>query len=115
MIGLIKKYSNCGIMIDSLSPEVVKAAIPAADGRPVIVNSVTLCQRIGELKDVIRKTGAGVVALPINNCGIPETVESRLENSEKLVELLTGYGIAKDKIYIDMLVQAVAVGSENGR
>ena len=115
VIGLIKKHSDCGIMIDSPSPEVVKAALPAADGRPVMINSVTLTQRMQELKDVIRETGAGIVALPIDDAGIPETVESRLKNSELLVEKLTGYGIAEDKIFIDVLAQAVAVGSENAQ
>ncbi len=113
LISLIKEHSSCGVMLDSPSPRVIEEAILTLPERPVIINSVTLAERINELLPVIKETGAGVVALPIDSDGIPSGVEKRVENAGKLIEKITGFGIDRDKIFIDVLVETIAVGSEN--
>lgn len=113
LIGLIKEHSACGVMLDSPSPKVISEAVLTLSERPVIINSVTLVDRIDELLPVIRETGAGVVALPIDGDGIPAGVDKRVENAGKLIEKITGYGIDPDKLFIDVLVETIAVGSQN--
>lgn len=111
--GLVLKHSKCGIMLDSPSPQVIKEAIGLCEGRKVIINSVTVTERIDELLPVIKETGAGVVGLPIDEDGIPSTVERRVENAKKLIQKITGYGISESNIYIDVLAETLATDSEN--
>lgn len=112
LISLALAHSNSGIMLDSPSTEIIEQAIHAVQDRPVIVNSVTLSQRLS-LLPVIRETGAAVVGLPMDEYGIPATAEKRAETAKRLVEKLTAAGIPPEKIFIDVLAESVAVADNN--
>ena len=99
LIDLVMEHSQCGIMIDSPSVSVVKEAVKRAAGRKVIINSVTLIERIDELLPLIKETGASVVGLPMDEDGIPDTVEKRVANALRLIEKISAFGIPQ-KIYL---------------
>lgn len=105
-------HSQAGIMLDSPSPEVISEAIQMVQGRPVIVNSVTLASRL-ELLPLIRETGSCVVALPIDDGGIPDTAQSRADNAGHLLDKITQAGIPPEKIFIDVLAESLAVSDLN--
>lgn len=109
LIDMVREYTECGIVLDSPSTDIIASAIASAGDRPVILNSVTLTERIDELIPVALKYGASVIALPMDDDGIPEDAEKRTEIALKIVDKLTSAGVPKDKIYIDILVQSVAV------
>lgn len=115
IINLIIKNSSCGIMIDSTNSEVIKKAAEYAADRKLIINSVTLCERIDELLPLIKKTEAGVVALPIDKDGIPNTVEKRTENAKRLIEKITAFGIKQEFIYLDVLAETLSTDDKNAR
>lgn len=112
VLGIVLENTECGIMLDSPSPAVIEKAIKLVSGRDIIINSITLQDRINELLPVVKNYNSGVVCLPIDEDGIPKTLERRIENSLKLIKILTEAGIPKDKIYIDVLAEALAVESE---
>lgn len=107
LIGLVREHSTCGICIDSPNPQVVLDAMPHVGDRPVIVNSITLKDRIEELLPLLVKTGCGVICLPIGD-ETPKDQFERAENAAALIQRLTGAGVAMDHIYIDVLVEAMA-------
>lgn len=115
LIELVISNSNCGIMLDSPSPNVIVQAMKKTEARKLIINSVTLTDRIDELLPVIRQSGCGVVALPIDGNGIPVSSEERLDNAKRLMERFGKEGIAPEKIYIDALAEALAVGTDNAK
>jgi len=113
VIELVKEYSDCGIMLDSPAPAVIIAAAEKCEGRKLIFNSVTLNERLEELCPAALKYNAGIVGLPIDENGIPSTVEKRVSNSFRLITALREKGIPIDDIYIDVLVETLSVDSEN--
>ncbi|MEG0614733.1 MAG: dihydropteroate synthase [Oscillospiraceae bacterium] len=108
ILEIAQANTSCGIMLDSPNVDVIKAVIGKIEGREIIINSITLDER-HELISVAKAYNAGVVALPLTEDGIPDTAEERLENVKKLVEILTSEGIEMDKIYIDIIVESLAV------
>ncbi|HOV41802.1 MAG TPA: dihydropteroate synthase [Oscillospiraceae bacterium] len=114
VLKLAQDNTECGIMLDSPNVEVVKEAIKHIKGRSIIINSITLDER-HELIDTAKEYDAGLVALPLTEDGIPETPEERLENAKKLVEIVSAKGIEIDKLYIDIIVEALAVNGEAGK
>ena len=115
-IRLVKEHSRLDIMIDSPNVPVILEAIKEAEGRNVIINSVTLTDRINELLPVLQENPAlGVVGLPIGEGGIPKTAEERVAVAGVLIQTLVDNGITEDRIYLDVLVEALAVGDENGK
>lgn len=109
LLGLVLRHSGCGVMLDSPNPAVVQRAIATVGDRPVIINSVTLCERMDALLPTVRDTGAGVVALPIDTAGVPAAARRRADHCHRLVERITAAGVAADRIYLDVLAQAVAM------
>ena len=112
VIELALANSDCGIMIDSPNPDILKAAFPFVKGRKLFLNSIALDAKFDVLYPLIAEKNAKVVCLPIEEGAIPSTVAERLENAEKLVNKLTAVGIAPENIYIDALAEAAATAQE---
>lgn len=107
MVKAVKEIQgivNLPLQLDSVRPEVIEAAARVCNGRP-IVNSVN-----GELKvmealfPIIKKYGCLVVALTLDEKGIPEKAEDRLKIAEKIVVKAEEYGISREDIIVDCLV-----------
>ena len=109
---LVLSHSDCGLMLDSPDPGVLTRVLPAAGSRPVILNSVTLTDRLAELAPLAAETGAGLVALPLAS-GTPETAQERLDNARRLVDALRGYGVKDGQIYLDILVESLGLAPEH--
>lgn len=115
-IGLVMEHSDMGIMIDSPNVPVILKAVEAAKGRNIIINSVTLTERIDELIPLLVKDAKiMVVGLPIGKEGIPKTAVDRVKCAQELIEKLTDNGIVRERILVDVLVEALAVGDDNGK
>ena len=111
VIGLARKHSGCGIMLDSPNPEIIRAAVPFAGDRKIFVNSITLDEKFESLYDLIREKHARVVCLPMTGRQIPETALQRLENAQLLSDKLKAHGVPEENIYVDALTEAVATAS----
>lgn len=109
---LVLAHSHGGIMLDSPSPEVIETVIKLTEGRPVIVNSVTLSDRLS-LLPVIRESGASVVALPMDEDGIPHTARGRAEKAKRLADKIVAAGIPPEKIFMDVLAESVAAADDS--
>jgi len=114
IVDLVRANTNCGIMLDSPSPEIIKSVIPTLKNVDIIINSLTLCERLEELVPLVLEYNCGIVALPIDLDGIPNELNKKFNNCDKLIEVLTSRGIAEGKIYIDVLAQAVAFNDQSG-
>lgn len=108
IIDLAQAHTNCGIMIDSPNVEVVREALTRVHDREIIINSITMDER-HELIALAKEYNTGLVALPISENGIPEFAEERLENAKTLVKIITDGGVSADKIYLDIVVETLAV------
>lgn len=111
---LVQKNSNCGIMIDSPCAKTIEIVLQHLINVPVIINSVTLDEKI-ELVYLAAKKSAGIVGLPIDKNGVPKAVQERVEKSEKLVFMLREAGIPDKDIYIDILVQSLSASYDSGK
>jgi cobalamin-dependent methionine synthase I len=113
LIELVQNSTKCGIMLDSPSPDVIKQAICKIKNRKIIINSVTLSERLNALADTINEYHTGVVGLPVDEKGMPETAEQKTMNALKLIELLENNQLSPENIYIDVLAQSLATDSSS--
>ncbi|GFE56454.1 homocysteine S-methyltransferase family protein [Geobacter sp. AOG1] len=96
------------LVLDSSSPEALERGLKAADGK-VLVNSVN-----GEAKSLMRvlplvkKYGAAVIGLTLDETGIPETADARCRVAEKIVAAAGELGISRDNIVMDCLTLTVS-------
>lgn len=113
--SLVLANSECGLMLDSPNPEVLCEVIAEFSGADIILNSVTADERIDELAPVAAKYGCGIVVLPMDQSGIPETAEGRLECAKSAIAKLTAAGVKEENIYVDAICETLATCDTNAK
>ncbi len=112
LIGLVKDHCECGIMIDSQNPEVVRTALPLCTGRPVILNSVTPSPVFEPLFSYLAECGTGVVCMPAGEFGLTQSAEERTKTAQALCENLVLAGVRRENLYVDVMVEALATADQ---
>jgi 5-methyltetrahydrofolate--homocysteine methyltransferase len=105
MLEVIKKISNVNVplQIDSVKPEVLEAAARYYNGKPII-NSVNGSRESMEaVFPIVKKYGTCVIALTMDEKGLPETAEERLNIAGRIIKTAATYGIGRERILVDCL------------
>jgi 5-methyltetrahydrofolate--homocysteine methyltransferase len=80
-----------------------------------MINSISLEQKkMDAIIPIIKEKGCEVIALAMDEKGIPQDPEKRLEIIEDIVSISEREGIAREKLYIDPLIMAVSTNTESG-
>lgn len=102
----LQKVVSCPLVIDSSNPEVIEAALRVYDGK-ALVNSVNgKKSSIASVLPLVKKYGAAVVCLCLDDEGIPQTTDGRVAVAKTLIEECVKQGIPKEDIYADTLTMA---------
>ncbi|MBR4287221.1 MAG: homocysteine S-methyltransferase family protein [Clostridia bacterium] len=100
------------LQLDSTSPDVLENALRVYTGK-AIINSVNGEEKsLNSILPLAKKYGAAVVGLTLDEGGIPETVEGRVEIAEKIINRALKIGIPKEDIIIDCLTLTVSANQE---
>lgn len=106
-----KAAPDCGVMADSTNPKALAFLFEHVELKNAIINSVTLeDERMEGVLPLVKQYRTGIVAMPLDGDGIPKTAERRVQNAQKLIEILRGEGVADRDIYVDIVVEAAATG-----
>ncbi len=96
------------LQIDSSEPEVLEKALRYYNGK-ALVNSVNGKQAVMDaVFPVVKKYGGVLVALALDEDGIPDTAEGRLRVARKIVEKAEAMGIDRKNIIVDTLTMTVS-------
>ena len=110
----LQNVTTLPLQIDTTKPDVMEAALRRYNGKAMI-NSVNGKQEIMDtVFPLVKKYGGLVVALTLDEDGIPEDSERRVEIARKIYAEATKYGIKKSDIIIDPLAMAVSSDSRAG-
>lgn len=116
LINTVRKATKTRLMIDSPSAKALEAGLKADTIGGSILNSITLeKKRFDSIVPLVLEYKTGIVALPIDENGIPGTSDGRFENAKRLISALHDKGIEDDRIFIDALAEGVATESTAAR
>ena len=108
LVKEIQAVSPLPLQIDSSDPAALEGAVRIYNGKPII-NSVNGSEEsLNTVLPIVKKYGTGVVALTLDEKGIPETAEGRLEIAKRIIGKAEKMGISKDDILVDCLVLTVS-------
>ena len=103
LIKKIQSVTDVPLQIDSANPEVIEAGLRVYNGK-AIVNSVNGEPAVmDKILPIVKKYGAAVIGLTLDDSGIPETAEQRFAIAERIINRATDYGIPYKDIIIDCL------------
>ena len=102
-VNAIQSVTDAPLQIDTTELPVLEAALRIVSGKP-IVNSVNGEEdKLNTVLPLVKKYGAAVVGLTLDERGIPKTAEERFAIAEKILNRALEYGIPKQDVYIDCL------------
>lgn len=104
MIKEIQTVCDLPLQIDSSDTSAIEAAARIYCGKPIINSVNGKSESMETVLPIAKKYGAAVVALTLDENGIPDTAEGRLKIAEKIVAKAVEYGIPKEDILVDCLV-----------
>jgi 5-methyltetrahydrofolate--homocysteine methyltransferase len=102
------------LCLDSHNPRALEAAIKVYRGKPLI-NSVNGKKRsLQEILPLVKEYGAAVIGLTMDEDGIPNNTETRVNIAHKIVDNAEKLGIPREDVVIDCLVMAIGVDNTVG-
>ncbi|MCB9452832.1 MAG: dihydropteroate synthase [Anaerolineaceae bacterium] len=113
-IRIVQDTVDLPICIDSANPAALAAGLKVCQGR-ALINSVN--GETGKLAAVLplaAEYGAALIALVMDDSGIPQTPGDRLGVAENILEAAQGYGIQAQDLLFDPLVMAVSADHKAG-
>jgi len=113
-VELVQQTVDLPVSIDSANPAALRAALAVARGR-ALVNSVNGEKaKLEAVLPVVAEYGAAVIALCMDDNGIPATAEQRLRVAEAILEAAARYGIGPEDVVLDPLVMSVGADHTSG-
>jgi len=112
-IKAIQAVVDVPLQIDSSNPAVIEAGLRVYDGK-AIVNSVNGEEKsLNTVLPLVKKYGASVIGLTLDEKGIPETAHARFSIAKKILDRALSFGIKKEDVYIDCLTLTASAEQEN--
>ena len=103
VIKKLQSITGLPLQIDSGNPEAIEAALRVYNGK-AIVNSVNGEEKVMEnILPLVKKYGAAVVGLTLDENGIPNKAEDRFAIAKRILERALEYGIPRENVIIDCL------------
>jgi cobalamin-dependent methionine synthase I len=115
LIDVIQEaFPQIRLSIDSPYPDSMEEVLDRVR-LPPMLNSITgERSRLEAMSPIIQLRECDIVALCIDDRGIPKTAGQTVENAVRLVSNLEGLGLDRKKIYLDPVIQAVSTDTRSG-
>ncbi len=113
IITEIQSVTPLPLQIDSSDPQAVEAAARIYNGKPIINSVNGKEESMAQIFPIAKKYGASIVALTLDESGIPDTAQGRFEIAEKIIKKAAEYGIAEEDILVDCLVLTASTNQHN--
>ena len=113
VIKELQSILDLPLQIDTSNFEAMERAMRIYNGKPMI-NSVNGKQEVMDaVFPLVKKYGGVVVGLALDENGIPETAQGRIEVAEKIYRTAKSYGIEPKDIVIDALAMTISSDSSS--
>lgn len=117
LVKAVQQSCTAPLCIDSPSEKALAAGLEVAkgNGRQQMINSISAeSERYNAIIPLVQQYKTKIVALCMDDSGMPDTAEDRIRVIEKLVADLTRDGVDEDDIYLDPLIKPVSTGDRAG-
>ncbi|MDO5518141.1 MAG: homocysteine S-methyltransferase family protein [Clostridium sp.] len=104
VIKEIQGIIDTPLQIDSSDHDAIETGLRYYNGKPIL-NSVNGEDKVlDKILPLVKKYGANVIGLTLDEKGIPLKAEERFKIAEKIIKRAEEYGIRQEDVFIDCLV-----------
>ncbi|MCU0852605.1 MAG: dihydropteroate synthase [Thermoplasmata archaeon] len=114
-LRIVQDAVEVPVWIDTSNPEVLAAGLKAVRGRPGINSTTGEEKRMDVVIPLAAEYGAALVGLCIDDTGIPQTAEKRVEIARKIIDKAEKNGLDRKNIIIDCVALACSTGESGAK
>jgi 5-methyltetrahydrofolate--homocysteine methyltransferase len=115
-VEILCRVADKPLCIDSADPSVLAAGLEAMNGKEAMINSIKADDHyLREVLPLVAKYQVPVVALAMDDKGIPKTVEGRVDACRKIVSVCSDFQVPVEHLYFDPLVLPVSADAMQGK
>jgi 5-methyltetrahydrofolate corrinoid/iron sulfur protein methyltransferase len=107
LVNTVQAEVGVPLSIDSARHEPLEAGLAAVKGKRVLNSTTGKETDLAKLLPMAKKYNASIIALTIDEDGVPSTVDKRVEIAAKILAAAMDLGIAVDELYIDPITLPV--------
>lgn len=112
VVKAIQGVTDTPLQLDSTIPEVLETALRVYNGKS-IVNSVNGEEKsLATVLPLVKKYGAAVVGLTLDENGIPKTAQGRFDIAKRILDRALSLGIPRENVFIDCLTLTASAEQE---
>jgi 5-methyltetrahydrofolate--homocysteine methyltransferase len=114
LVERVQEATGLPVALDSPNPDAIAQALAIHRGTPVLNSISGEQEKLARLLPLAREHRARVIALCMDEEGMPRTGEERVRIGTRLMEALTAGGIPETDVILDPLLVPIGVDTENG-
>ena len=114
VVQVIMDTVDVPLCLDSHNPRALEAAVRVYRGKPLINSVNGEARSIREILPIIKEYRAAIVGLTMDENGIPNNSDKRLDIARKIVDSAEKIGIPREDVIIDCLAMAIGVDNMVG-
>ncbi|MFO8008859.1 MAG: dihydropteroate synthase [Candidatus Brocadiia bacterium] len=108
-LEVVQDAGDLPLCLDSANPDVLRAGLELVETDSVMLNSATAEEeKMDEVIGIAADSGALLVALTMDDSGVPGTADRRVDVAARLIEAAEAQGVPRDHLYVDPCVQPVS-------
>jgi 5-methyltetrahydrofolate corrinoid/iron sulfur protein methyltransferase len=114
LIDLVQAVVDVPLCLDSANPKALRTALKAVKRTPMINSISGETSRLSGILPIAAEFGCEVIALCMDDKGIPATTEERMDVIGKVFEETQRAGIPENKVYVDPLAMTIGTNIQAG-
>lgn len=115
LVELVEEVTKLPLCIDSPDPAALEAGLAKSKNPGPMINSTNgETVRYNAVLPLIKKYNAKVIALSVDDEGLPKTNEDRIRISSTIITNLTKDGVPVENIFIDPIIKPISAGEKHG-
>ncbi len=108
-VQVVQQNTDLPLCLDCASPEGFETALKLVENDTVMLNSVNgEEERLQAIMPIAAESKSELVGLLMDDDGLPQSVDDRLNIAEKIIERADKEGIAVEKLYLDPCIQPLS-------
>jgi cobalamin-dependent methionine synthase I len=115
LVETVQSEVEIPLCLDSPNPAALTAAIEVVEQTPMINSISGEPWRLEGILPLVAEHQCPVIALAMDDGGIPETCDGRMDVVHKVMQASRNSGVSDEDIYIDPLVMTLATNTESAQ
>lgn len=111
----LQSVTDLPLQLDSSDPLALERAMRIYNGKPLINSVNGKKESMNSIFPLVKKYGGVLIALTLDENGIPDTITGRMEIARRILDEAALYGIGKEDIIFDPLTMTVSTCAENAK